>query len=160
MKRINSVTNTKKLLDAARTAGLPVIHAPLIFDPRKKKGFLAYLSSGKIFTKGSWKSEFTPGIYGNGDVVCQGRYSFNPFDGSDLHDFLQKNQIKNIIFCGFTTDQCVLKGVRTAEKLGYASYMAADCTASFFRFVQEKTEKKSSIVLSSDITEALSGRGI
>ena len=149
----NVLENTKKLLGVAREHGMKIIHAPLIIDPKNKKGWLAYLTFGKVFTKGKTGSEISEGLFKKGDSIVKGRYAFDAFVGSNLYNILKENNIKNIFVCGFTTDQCVARTMRTMKKKGFNAVMVSDCTATLNSFLQKKTEKefRDKIINSKDI---------
>ncbi len=51
----NVVRNTQRLVANAREKSITIIHAPLVVDLYNKKGWLAYLTFGRIFTKDTWK---------------------------------------------------------------------------------------------------------
>jgi len=142
LKSRNVLENTQKLVDNARKQGIKIIHAPLIIDPKNKKGWLAYLTFGKVFTKGKSNSEISDGLFKKGDFIVKGRYAFNAFIGSDLEDILKENNLEDIFICGFTTDQCIAKTMRTMIKKKINSYLVSDCTATLNLFLQKKTEKE------------------
>lgn len=134
--------NSQALVKKTRSKGFKIIHAPLIIDPKNKKGWLAYLTFGNVFTRGTWKSELSEGFYEEKDHVVKGRYAFDAFIGSDLENILRENNVKNLFLCGFTTDQCVAKTMRTAIEKGFNCCLVSDCTATMNRFFQWKTERK------------------
>ena len=138
----NVLENTKRLLGVARGQEMKIIHVPLIIDPKNKKGLLAYLTFGKVFTKGKTRSEISEGLFKKGDLIVKGRYAFDAFVGSDLYNILKDNNIEDIFVCGFTTDQCVARTMRTMKKKGFNAVMVSDCTATLNSFFQEKTEKE------------------
>jgi len=80
----NVLANTITLVDEARKKGVKIIHAPLIINPEHKKGWLAWLTFGKVFTQGTWKAEIMEGLFKEGDILVTGRYAFDAFVGSDL----------------------------------------------------------------------------
>lgn len=155
LDRGNILENTKKAIEEARKQGIKIIHAPLMIDPENKKGWLAFLTFGKIFTKGTWRSAISEGIFEDKDLIVKGRYTFDAFIGSDLEDILKENNIENIFICGFTTDQCVAKTMKTAIDKKFNAYLVSDCTATFNDFLQKRTEKKfaGKVVSSKVITE-------
>ncbi len=138
----NVLANTITLVDEARKKGVKIIHAPLIINPEHKKGWLAWLTFGKVFTQGTWKAEIMEGLFKEGDILVTGRYAFDAFVGSDLGQVIEDNDIETLLICGFTTDQCVAKTMRTAIKKGIDSYLVSDCTATMNGFFQWKTERK------------------
>jgi len=114
----------------------------LIIEPEHKKGWLARLTFGKVFTKGTRKAEITEGLFKESDIFVTGRYTFDAFVGSDLEQMIEDNDIETLLVCGFTTDQCVAKTMGTAIKKGINSYLVSDCTATMNGFFQWKTERK------------------
>jgi len=137
----NVMENSISFVKGAREKGVKIIHAPLIIDPKNKKGWLAYLTFGKVFTKGKEKSEITKGVFESEDTIVSGRYAFDAFIGSDLERLLVDNRIENVFFCGFTSDQCIAKSMRTALKKGFNAIFVSDCTATMSGIFQKKTEK-------------------
>ncbi len=138
----NVMKNTRAFVDTARKKGVKIIHAPLIVDPENKKGWLAWLTFGKVFTKGTRKAGITEGLFKEGDILVTGRYAFDSFVGSDLEQVIRDKDIETLLICGFTTDQCIAKTMRTAIKKGVDSYLVSDCTATMNGFFQSKTEKQ------------------
>ena len=138
----NVLENTITLVNEARKSGIKIIHAPLIIDPENKKGWLAWLTFGKVFTKGTRKAEIMEGLLKEGDIPVTGRYAFDAFVGSNLEQVIKDSGIETLFICGFTTDQCVAKTMRTSLKKGINGYLVSDCTATMNGFFQWKTERK------------------
>ncbi len=138
--------NTRQLVAVAREKGVTVIHAPLVVDPQQKQGWLAYLTFGRFFTRNSWQSEPISGLFAPGDPVAERRFynlrAFDAFYRSDLEKILTAHGIKNVFICGFATDQCPVKTLRTALAKGFNPYLVCDCTATFNGFFQKKAERK------------------
>ncbi|MEF8842720.1 MAG: isochorismatase family cysteine hydrolase [Haloarculaceae archaeon] len=138
----NVIERTRQTVRAARDTGITVVHAPLVCDPEDKHGWLATLTRARVFTKGTPKAEFTPGIYEDGDEVVEGRHTFDAFEGSDLATILDENDIQTVFFAGFTTDQCVASSFRTAREAGRDAYVLGDLTATWNGIVQRRYERK------------------
>lgn len=136
------VERTRKAVQAARAAGVAVVHAPLKIDPEERTGWLATLTRGRVFTEGTPKAEFTPGVYEDGDAVAEDRYSFDAFAGSTLDSVLRSKGVETVFFAGFITDQCVARSMQTALDRGYDAYMLADLTATWNRLLQWRTERR------------------
>ena len=142
----NVVKNTRRLVTTAREHGVTIIHAPLILDPHNKKGWLAYPTLGRFFTKDSWKSELVPGVFEDGDpIAARGYYNYQAFDAfykSELEQTLAEHNIQTMFICGFATDQCPAKTMKTAIRKGISPYLVGDCTATFLGFLQTRAESK------------------
>jgi len=150
--------NTRWLVEHARVRGVTIIHAPLVIDPENKRGWLAHLTFGKVFTKGAQKSRIMSGLYQDTDLVVEGRYAFDAFVGSNLEELLRSRSVQTVFLGGFTTDQCVAKTLRTAVAKGFDAYMVSDCTATMSRFFQRKTEREfgERVVRARDLPAAIS----
>jgi nicotinamidase-related amidase len=144
----NVVENTRQLVAEARQSGVTIIHAPLIVDPQHKKGWLAYPTMGRVFTKDSWQSEIVSGLFVDGDPVSPREVynlkGFDAFFASPLEQILVDREIKNLFICGFATDQCPAKTLRTAVAKGFNPYLVSDCTATFNEFFQKSAERRHS----------------
>ncbi len=136
------IDNTRKLVNESRGSGIKIIHAPLVIDPQNKKGWLAHLTFGKVFTRGSRNAEITPGLYQEGDLLVQGKYAFDAFLGSNLEEILRSVGARTLFVGGFTTDQCVAKTLRSALQKGFDAHLIPDCTAALTGFLQKKTERE------------------
>ncbi len=156
-ERRNVLNNTRSLISNARNEGVLIIQAPLILDKNdrnyKKTPFPARLL--KRFTKGTWKAEFTNGIYEQTDFVVEGRYGFDATEGSNLEEILKQNNIKTVFVCGFTTDHCVKETMNSLIEKGFDCIMVSDCTATKNNKVQKKTEKEFSVITSKNLIEKL-----
>ena len=153
----NVLSNTKKLISEARKEGITVIQAPLILDKTdknyKKTPFPARLL--KRFTKGTWKAEFTDGIYEKSDIVVQGRCGFDACEGSDLEQLLKQNVIKTVFVCGFTTDHCVKETMNSLIGKGFNCIMVSDCTATKNNKLQKKIENEFTIITSEQLIDKI-----
>jgi len=153
----NVLDNTKSLILNARKEGIQVIQAPLILDKKdknyKKTPFPARLL--KRFTKGTWKAEFTDGIYESTDLVIEGRYGFDATEGSNLEKILRQNNLKTVFVAGFTTDHCVKETMNSLIEKGFKCFMVSDCTATKNNKLQKKVENEFSIITSKNLIEKL-----
>ena len=109
-----------QILNAWRAKGLPVFH-------------VKHNSTNP-------KSKLVAGQYGNEiqDVVKPlpsepviSKNVNSAFIGTDLKERLDKQQIKELVVVGLTTDHCISTSVRMAANLGYNVRLISDATASF-----------------------------
>ncbi len=157
LKKRNVIANVQKILEEWRAKKLPIIHAPIIQDPANKKGFLAKISNAGFFTKDTWKAEFTPNTYKNGDIILEGRYTFNVFEGSNFDQVLKSMNVKTFFICGFTTSLCIKATVEEAKRRGYNFIIINDCSATFTGFLQNIFDKKfnENITYSKDVVKCI-----
>ena len=157
LKRNNVVSNAVNLLNFARENDIKIVQAPLIID-KEDKNYKKMPLPAKLFgqlTKGTWKAEFTDGIYKKSDIVATGRYGFDATKGSDLENLLKSNKIKTVYVCGFTTDHCVKETMDSLIENGYKCIMVSDCTATLNKKTQDKIEQDFEIISSKDLIEIL-----
>jgi len=142
LRRRNVMENAEALARAARASGITVIHAPLVIDPKHKRGLFAWLSMGLVFRKGTTRAELDERVFGTDDLIAKGRYAFDAFIGSDLEELLRANGIKTVFLAGFTTDQCVAKTMKTAMRKNFDAYLVADCCATIAGSLHQATERR------------------
>lgn len=142
MRRLDVMAKTITLTNAAREAAVPVLHAPLWVDPRNLKGLYAHFTRGLFFNKNSEKGKIDPRVLAASDSIITGRTAFDAFVGSELQEKLKPYKNHRILFAGFATDQCVFKTINTAQKHGFDAHLVADASATFFKFIQNRTERK------------------
>lgn len=142
LRRQDVVQNAIRLTGAARMRGVPILHAPLWVNPKKLKGLYAHLTRGLFFRKGSKKGEIDARVLDDSDIIINGRTAFDAFTGSELDKVLSRYPNHKMLFCGFATDQCVLQTVTTAQECGYDAQLITDCSATFTKGIQNRTEKR------------------
>jgi ureidoacrylate peracid hydrolase len=139
------VENTKKLLDAARRAGLTVVYLQNGWDAGLKSsggpGSPNWYKSnplklmrerpelaGRILTHGSWDYAFVEGLDPQeGDfVVPKARYS--GFCGTDLDNVLRSRGVRHLIFAGIASNVCVESTLRDAYFREYFCVFVRDAT--------------------------------
>ena len=141
-----------KLQDAFRKAGLPVIHTkechkPDLSDlptakrnrgnPKIKIGDVGPM--GRILIDGEDGSDF---IEENapleGELVIS-KPGKDAFYDTNLHEYLMKRNISNLLITGVTTEVCVQTTMRCANDRGYDCLLIEDGTDSFFPEFKEVT---------------------
>lgn len=150
----NVLGNATQLLRKARELGLPIVQAPLILDKEDKMRYEKIPFPPKLFggfTKGTWKEEFTDGIYEKTDLVVAGRCGFDATECSNLEEILQRQAVKNLFFCGFTTDHCVESTMKTLSAKGYNCILISDCTAARNNSIQKEVENRNVTMTSLDV---------
>ena len=136
---------TQRLLSAARTAGLTVIHtreghrADLADCPPSKRA-RGHLEIG-IGDAGPMGRILVRGEPGHGIIYELEPLANEPvvdkpgkgaFFATDLSRILEERRIRSLVVCGVTTEVCVQTTVREANDRGYECLVLADCVASYF----------------------------
>lgn len=161
-KELNSnhvIDNTLRLTEKARNNNISIIHAPMILDKNNREQYKKMPLPPRIlnrFTKGTWKAEYTEGMYHPTDLIVEGRIAFDATVGSNLISILRKNNIDTVYVCGFTTDHCVKETMQTLNNEGFNSIMVSDCTATRNHKLQKKAEKQLQNISSNEIISIIS----
>ena len=140
-----AIEPTARLLQAARTNGLLVIHTreghrPDLTDlpPAKKaRGRLTTTIGdlgpmGRILIRGEPGHDIVPELYPIAGEPVVDKPGKGAFFATDLHLILQNRGIESLIVCGVTTEVCVHTTVREANDRGFRCIVPGDCCASYF----------------------------
>lgn len=140
----SAIEPCRRVLDAARAAGLLIIHTreghrPDLTDcpPSKfaRGGKLAIGSlgpMGRILVRGEAGHDIVPELYPVAGEPVVDKPGKGAFYQTDLQLILQNQAIKTLIVCGVTTEVCVNTSVREANDRGYECIVPQDCVGSYF----------------------------
>jgi len=147
-----AVAPTRRVLEAARAAGLFVVHTreghrPDLSDCPPAKRARGRLATG-IGDPGPMGRILVRGEYGH-DIVDELRPApgepvvdkpgKGAFYATDLELLLRDRGIKSLIVAGVTAEVCVQTTVREANDRGFECLVLADCIASYFPEFYEVT---------------------
>jgi len=125
------------LVQAARAAGVTIMHAPITFAPgygelsRHPYGILKGVVDGNAFVKGTWGAAIVDDLAPqDGDIVIEGKRGLDTFASTNLDFILRSKGIETVIIGGFLTNCCVESTMRTAYENGYRVITLTDCTAA------------------------------
>jgi len=137
MSSTDMMANTQQVVDAARSAGATVMHAPIMFADGYNEisshpyGILKGVVEGKAFVKGSWGAqivaELTPV---DADIVIEGKRGLDTFASTNLDFILRSKGITTIALGGFLTNCCVESTMRSGYENGYQVITLSDCVAA------------------------------
>ena len=140
-----TVQPTLRLLEAARAAGLMVIHTreghrPDLADlsPAKKRrgNFVLTIGDegpmGRILVQGEPGHDIVPELYPIAGEPVIDKPGKGAFYATDLETILRNRGKSQLIVCGVTTEVCVSTTVREANDRGYDCLVLSDCTGSYF----------------------------
>jgi nicotinamidase-related amidase len=137
MGKTNMLANTKRVVDAARAAGLTVMHAPITFVKgygelsARPYGILKGVVDGQCFVKGSWGAAIVDELAPReGDIVIEGKRGLDTFASTNLDFILRGKGITTIVLGGFLTNCCVESTMRTGYEHGYQVLTLTDCMAA------------------------------
>jgi nicotinamidase-related amidase len=140
-----AVSRTRRVLDAARRAGLFIVHTreghrPDLSDlpPAKKaRGRLAVGIGdpgpmGRILVRGEYGHDIVDELKPLPGEPVVDKPGKGAFYATDLDQILKDRGIKQLVVCGVTTEVCVQTTVREANDRGYDCLVLSDCVASYF----------------------------
>lgn len=137
MSKTGMLSNAARVLEAARKAGVTVMHAPITFAAGYNEisshpyGILKGVVDGQAFVKGSWGAaiidELAPA---EGDIVIEGKRGLDTFASTNLDFILRSKGITTIVLGGFLTNCCVESTMRTGYESGYKVITLSDCVAA------------------------------
>ncbi|HVZ51522.1 MAG TPA: isochorismatase family cysteine hydrolase [Pseudolabrys sp.] len=140
-----AVAPCRAVLDAARAAGMLVIHTreghrPDLSDappakvergsPSKRIGDPGPM--GRILIRGEPGHDIIPELYPIAGEPVIDKPGKGAFYQTDLQLMLQNAGIDTLIVCGVTTEVCVNTTVREANDRGYRCVVLSDCCGSYF----------------------------
>jgi nicotinamidase-related amidase len=166
------LANTKRVVEAARAAGVTVMHAPITFSKGYGElnahpyGILKGIVDGQCFVKDSWGAAITDELAPQeGDIVIEGKRGLDTFASTNLDFVLRNKGITTIVLGGFLTNCCVESTMRTAYERGYDVITLTDCTAATSAEEQSVATARdypmfSMPMTSTEATQALQGSAV
>ncbi|MCU1608516.1 MAG: ureidoacrylate peracid hydrolase [Pseudonocardiales bacterium] len=137
MDKTDMLANTKRVVEAARVAGVAVMHAPITFAKGYGElsahpyGILKGVVDGQCFVKDSWGAAIIDELAPQeGDIVIEGKRGLDTFASTNLDFILRNKGITTIVLGGFLTNCCVESTMRTGYEHGYQVLTLTDCTAA------------------------------
>ena len=172
------VENTRRLMEMARSLGMPVIHVVLRYrqhpspavermaSPFKraldevKQQMLGVGSTIREHNvEGSVQTEIHPGLGPvEGDLIIDNKKRLSAFYGTDLEILLRVLKIDSVLLCGVNTNTCVLCTAFEAANRDLQTVVVADCVTSLYggdlhRFAMENVARCFGWVLSAGEVE-------
>jgi nicotinamidase-related amidase len=136
MDKTGMLAKTLEVVDAARSAGATVMHAPITFAEGYNEisshpyGILKGVVDGKAFIKGSWGAAIVDDLApADGDIVIEGKRGLDTFASTNLDFILRSKGITTIVLGGFLTNCCVESTMRSGYENGYKVITLNDCVA-------------------------------
>ena len=137
MERTGMLDNTRRLVEAARSAGATIVHAPITFAPgygelsEHPYGILKGIVDSTAFVKGEWGAEIVDTLAPQqGDVVVEGKRGLDTFATTNLDFILRARGIETIALGGFLTNCCVESTMRSGYEKGFHVITLSDCVAA------------------------------
>ncbi|HJU47283.1 MAG TPA: isochorismatase family protein [Gaiellaceae bacterium] len=123
------VEATRRLLDAARAKGLPVIFTTIAFEPSLKDGGLwlqKVPTLGELQLGGRW-AEIDPRLGAREDETVIVKKGASGFFGTNLASVLVSQRVDSVILCGATTSGCVRATAVDLLQYGWPTLVPREC---------------------------------
>jgi nicotinamidase-related amidase len=123
------VEATKRLLDAARAKGLPVVFATIGYDASLKDGGLwlqKVPALGELQVGGRWV-EIDPRLEPRDDEPVVLKKGASAFFGTNLTAILVTQGVDSVILCGATTSGCIRATAIDLLQLGWPTLIPREC---------------------------------
>ena len=137
MKKTDMLAHTRDVVEAARNAGVTVMHAPITFAKgygeitNHPYGILKGVVDGQAFVKGSWGAAIVDDLApADDDIVIEGKRGLDTFASTNLDFILRSKGITTIALGGFLTNCCVESTMRSGYENGYQVITLSDCVAA------------------------------
>jgi nicotinamidase-related amidase len=124
------LTNARRLLDAAREAGLPIV-----FTRHEEPG------GSTIFGPGSAGAQIIPELAPRDGEAVIVKHRISPFYGTPLEGELAHQKIDHLLICGIMTNLCVRSAVSDAYDRQLGITLITDACASDSALTDEFTFK-------------------
>jgi nicotinamidase-related amidase len=139
------VPTVARLIEAFRSAGLPIIHTrechkPDLSDLPKAKHLRGKPSMrigdpgpmGRILIAGEPGADIVPELAAKPGEIVLDKPGKGAFYGTPLGALLAERKITHLVFAGVTTEVCVQTTMREANDRGFECLLAEDATESYF----------------------------
>ena len=126
------VPNQRRILDAARAAGIEVVHTvieALTADGRDRS--LDHKLSGILVPRGAPEGAIIAPLAPAPDEIVLPKTSSGVFNSTNIDYVLRNLGIRFLIVAGIVTDQCVDMAVRDAADRGYLVTVPRDACATY-----------------------------
>jgi nicotinamidase-related amidase len=140
MDATDMLDKTVAVVEAARAAGVTIMHAPITFLEGYSElsshpyGILKGVVDGNAFVKDSWGAAIVDVLAPQpGDIVVEGKRGLDTFASTNLDFILRSKGITTIVLGGFLTNCCVESTMRSGYENGYRVITLTDCVAATSR---------------------------
>jgi nicotinamidase-related amidase len=123
----DAVANSRRLLDACRAAGVPVIHtAPYGVQPGSPRRPAGGGLADKVGDD-QWAREFIDEVAPRDDEVVLRKLGASSFAGTPLDAVLRRNRVDTLLLTGNTTSGCVRATAIDASYLQFRTFVVEGC---------------------------------
>jgi ureidoacrylate peracid hydrolase len=161
------VEPTRRVLDAAREAGILVVYLTMQFDEdladlgtANAPNRLRHLAMGvgqavdapdgtssRVLVRDTWNTRIIEELAPQAGDVVIAKHRYSGFFETDLDEVLRSRGITSLIFTGCTTSVCVESTLRDAFYRDYQCLLLTDCCAEAVGSDQERTNHDASLTV-------------
>ena len=125
----SEVEATRRLLDAARAKGLPVVFTTIAFEPSLKDGglWMQKVPSLAVLQLGGAWAELDPRLGARDDETVIVKKGASGFFGTNLASVLVSQGVDSVILCGATTSGCVRATAIDLLQYGWPTVVPREC---------------------------------
>ena len=158
--RSEMLAAARRLLDGARSYGVPIIHVRLAVRP----DYRDVIQNGPLFRQwvelnawqeGTWGVAFHDGLGPVGAELVVTHIRNNPFFGSPLETLVAMQRPRRLICAGVSTAYAVESTVRHASDLGYEVVVAADACSTATRARHESALNAMALIATISTVDAI-----
>lgn len=132
----------RKLLEAARSLGYPIIHTSMINDIQQNPpSWYAFWGDPVITLPGSWGAEHIEELRPQAGEPVLTKYTYGAFIGTNLDTMLRRLEVRTILVTGTDLNICAGDTMHQAFAVGYHVVAVSDCLACFSRIGREHAEQ-------------------
>jgi maleamate amidohydrolase len=126
-----ALASNERILDAARTAGVPVVFTNVEYQAGGADGgqFYRKVPALKAFLKGSPMGAFPPTLQPRVDEIVVTKQYASAFFGTSLAATLRTLEVDSVVITGFSTSGCVRASALDALQNGFVPFVVRDACA-------------------------------
>lgn len=181
------VEPTRRVLDAARDAGILVVYLTMQYDadlsklgsasaPNRRRHMLMGVgddvtapdgSASRVLVSGTWNTRILDELAPHPTDLVVAKHRYSGFFETELDQLLRERGIGSLIFTGCTTSVCVESTLRDAFYRDYQCLLLTDCCAEAIGSTEPRTNHQATLTViealfgwtteSADLLIALSG---
>jgi len=132
----------RKVLEAARSLGYPIIHTSMINDIQQNPpSWYAFWGDPVITLPGSWGAEHIEELRPRAGEPVLTKYTYGAFIGTNLDTMLRRLGARTVLVTGTDLNICAGDTMHQAFAVGYHVVAVSDCLACFSRIGREHAEQ-------------------
>ncbi|WP_291049622.1 isochorismatase family cysteine hydrolase [Herbiconiux sp.] len=159
------VAHIGAVLEAARTAGVPVFHSRILVHPLAGVGGsnapVFRMLAPDTFKVGSWGAQIVDELTPAAEEIVLDRTRMSVFNGTEIDALLRNLGVRTLIVVGAWTNMAVEHTVRDAADHGYEVTIVSDATSSLSEDWQRGAldyalTNIATVAVTADVVEAIS----